>query len=146
MLDWLRQWWPFILTGINAAIWLANMVLTRTFATKGEVQAVKVTADAAATKKAVGELGDRVGVLEGTVKAVPSRDDLFALQLEMERFRGEMGTARARIEGAGERIAAELEGVRERFAAEIQGAHRLIVRTENLLGVHNQHLLESERK
>lgn len=125
VLEFLRSWSNVLLfvlnTGFAALIW----AIRRSLATKE---------DFAEVRAAVGSLEQRVSSLEQARASAPTRDDLAALRIEMERMRGDMRA-----------FTAELEGARQTFRAQIASHLALVERTERSVGMITEHLLGAQR-
>lgn len=127
--DFVREWWPIIVTLGSVAVSLASLLFRRSVPSREEF----------------GKLAGRVDALEAAQESLPTREDLHALQLEMAEFRGEMRTTAVRMEGARRRVSGEVRGVKELLKAEVDGAIRLVLRTDNLQKLLTEHLLEREK-
>jgi hypothetical protein len=121
----LREYWPVLVAVVSLASSVASMVFKRSVPSRTEHEA----------------LAGRVATLEQQLGTVPTREDLHALLRDMERFRGDMRVAAEQMTHARDAVGKDIAAVKELFRAEIGGARDLIVRTENLLGLVNQHLI-----
>lgn len=67
---------------------------------------------------------NRIQSVEQTLRTLPAKDDMHELQLAMERLRGDMS----------------------RMSATMEGHVGIMTRLENIVGRHEQHLLETSKR
>lgn len=79
--DWIPRWWSVITTLVSLLAAIALLWLSKTFARREDL------------KKLESEMADtnvRVSELEAKVSAMPTRDELNALRLDMSEMRGDL--------------------------------------------------------
>ena len=79
--DWIPRWWSVITTLVSLLAAIALLWLSKTFARREELK--KLESDMADTNV-------RVSELEAKVSAMPTRDELNALRLDMSEMRGDL--------------------------------------------------------
>lgn len=124
-LETVRAWSSVLLFLLNAGFAAIIWIVRRSLATKEDIEAVGT---------AITKIEQRVVSLEQAREAAPTKDDLNALRLEMERMRGDMRA-----------YTAELRGERDKVAAEISAVEGLLGRTERMVTMVTEHLLSTAR-
>ncbi len=79
--DWIPRWWSVITTLVSLLAAIALLWLSKTFARREDLK--KLESDMADTNVWVSEL-------EAKVSAMPTRDELNALRLDMSEMRGDL--------------------------------------------------------
>lgn len=79
--DWIPRWWSVITTLLSLLAAIALLWLSKTFARREDLK--KLESDMADTNV-------RVSELEAKVSAMPTRDELNALRLDMSEMRGDL--------------------------------------------------------
>jgi predicted nucleic acid-binding Zn-ribbon protein len=79
--DWIPRWWSVITTLVSLLAAIALLWLSKTFARREDLK--KLESDMADTNV-------RVSELEAKVSAMPTRDELNALRLDMSEMRGDL--------------------------------------------------------
>lgn len=79
--DWIPRWWSVITTLVSLLAAIALLWLSKTFARREDLK--KLESDMAGTNV-------RVSELEAKVSAMPTRDELNALRLDMSEMRGDL--------------------------------------------------------
>ena len=79
--DWIPRWWSVITTLVSLLAAIALLWLSKTFARREDLK--ELESDMADTNV-------RVSELEAKVSAMPTRDELNALRLDMSEMRGDL--------------------------------------------------------
>ena len=82
MTIWIKGWWPVIWAALLSCISIGQMLLTKTYAKKDDVQAIS----------------EKVNQLEAKVDAMPTQQQVTDLLVELANTRGEMKELRAQIQ------------------------------------------------
>lgn len=80
--DWVKTWWPIVWAGVLTVVQVIQILLSKTYARREEVQDVRREMDE----------------LKAKVDALPTRDEITKLTLELSEARGEMKELRAQIQ------------------------------------------------
>ncbi|EHA6976769.1 DUF2730 domain-containing protein [Vibrio alginolyticus] len=80
--DWVRTWWPIVWAGVLSVVQVIQILLSKTYAKREDVEQVKRNMDE----------------LKAQVDALPTRDEITKLTLELSEARGEMKELRAQIQ------------------------------------------------
>jgi len=80
--DWVKTWWPIVWACVLSVIQVIQILLSKTYAKREEVDEVKKKMDD----------------LKAQVDALPTRDEITKLTLELSEARGEMRELRAQIQ------------------------------------------------
>ncbi|NOI14822.1 DUF2730 family protein [Vibrio hepatarius] len=79
--DWVKTWWPIVWAGVLTTVQVIQILLSKTYAKREEVQEVRRKMDE----------------LKAQVDALPTRDETNKLTLELSEARGEMKELRAQM-------------------------------------------------
>ncbi len=80
--DWVKTWWPIVWAGVLSLVQIIQILLSKTYAKREEVEQVK----------------KKISELKMQVDALPTRDEITKLTLELSEARGEMKELRAQIQ------------------------------------------------
>lgn len=80
--DWVKTWWPIVWAGVLSVVQVIQTLLSKTYAKREDVEQVKRNMDE----------------LKAQVDALPTRDEITKLTLELSEARGEMKELRAQIQ------------------------------------------------
>ncbi|MDA0126502.1 DUF2730 family protein [Vibrio sp. MarTm2] len=80
--DWVKTWWPIVWAGVLTVVQVIQILLSKTYARREEVQEVRREMDE----------------LKAKVDALPTREEITKLTLELSEARGEMKELRAQIQ------------------------------------------------
>ncbi|EKK9971178.1 DUF2730 family protein [Vibrio parahaemolyticus] len=80
--DWVKTWWPIVWAGVLSVVQIIQILLSKTYAKREDVEQVKRNMDE----------------LKAQVDALPTRDEITKLTLELSEARGEMKELRAQIQ------------------------------------------------
>ncbi|MEK2034570.1 DUF2730 family protein, partial [Vibrio parahaemolyticus] len=80
--DWVNKWWPIVWAGVLSVVQVIQILLSKTYAKREDVEQVKRNMDK----------------LKAQVDALPTRDEITKLTLELSEARGEMKELRAQIQ------------------------------------------------
>ncbi|MGD8172152.1 DUF2730 family protein [Vibrio sp. TRT 21S02] len=80
--EWVKTWWPIVWAGVLTVVQVIQILLSKTYARREEVQEVRREMDE----------------LKAQVDALPTRDEITKLTLELSEARGEMKELRAQIQ------------------------------------------------
>ncbi|EGU0147658.1 DUF2730 family protein [Vibrio parahaemolyticus] len=80
--DWVKTWWPIVWAGVLSVVQVIQILLSKTYAKREDVEQVKRNMDD----------------LKAQVDALPTRDEITKLTLELSEARGEMKELRAQIQ------------------------------------------------
>ncbi|HCH3753756.1 TPA: DUF2730 family protein [Vibrio parahaemolyticus] len=80
--DWVKTWWPIVWAGVLSVVQVIQILLSKTYAKREDVEQVKRNMDE----------------LKAQVDALPTRDEITKLTLELSEARGEMKELRAQIQ------------------------------------------------
>ncbi|HHE0554644.1 TPA: DUF2730 family protein [Vibrio parahaemolyticus] len=80
--DWVKTWWPIVWAGVLSVVQVIQILLSKTYAKREDVEQVKRNMDE----------------LKAQVDARPTRDEITKLTLELSEARGEMKELRAQIQ------------------------------------------------
>lgn len=80
--DWVKTWWPIVWACVLSVIQVIQILLSKTYAKREEVEMVRKKMDD----------------LKAQVDALPTRDEITKLTLELSEARGEMKELRAQIQ------------------------------------------------
>ncbi|GLQ73274.1 DUF2730 family protein [Vibrio penaeicida] len=79
--EWVKTWWPIVWAGVLTLVQVIQILLSKTYARREEVQDVRREMDE----------------LKAQVDAMPTRDEITKLTLELSESRGEMKELRAQM-------------------------------------------------
>ncbi|MFA0113771.1 DUF2730 family protein [Vibrio sp. 10N.261.46.E11] len=79
--EWVKTWWPVVWAGVLTLVQVIQLLLSKTYARREEVQDVRREMDE----------------LKAQVDAMPTRDEITKLTLELSESRGEMKELRAQM-------------------------------------------------
>ncbi|MEZ8102133.1 DUF2730 family protein [Vibrio bivalvicida] len=80
--DWVKTWWPIVWAGVLTVVQVIQILLSKTYARREEVMEVRREMDE----------------LKAQVDALPTRDEITKLTLELSEARGAMKELRAQIQ------------------------------------------------
>ncbi|EOV9225729.1 TPA: DUF2730 family protein [Vibrio parahaemolyticus] len=80
--DWVKTWWPIVWAGVLSLVQIIQILLSKTYAKREEVEQVK----------------KKVSELKMQVDTLPTREEITKLTLELSEARGEMKELRAQIQ------------------------------------------------
>lgn len=80
--DWVKTWWPIVWAGVLSLVQIIQILLSKTYAKREEVEQVK----------------KKVSELKMQVDALPTREEITKLTLELSEARGEMKELRSQIQ------------------------------------------------
>ncbi|ENM4022724.1 DUF2730 family protein [Vibrio cholerae] len=81
-LDWVKAWWPIVWAGVLTVVQVIQILLSKTYARREEVVEVRREMDE----------------LRAQVDAMPTREEMTKLTLELSEARGDMKELRAHIQ------------------------------------------------
>lgn len=80
--DWVKTWWPIVWAGVLSVVQVIQILLSKTYAKREDVEQVRRNMDE----------------LKAQVDALPTREEIIKLTLELSEARGEMKELRAQIQ------------------------------------------------
>ena len=79
---WMKTWWPIFWAALQSAVQIGQVLLTKTYAKKEDVQGIS----------------EKVNQLEAKIEVMPTQGQVTDLLIELESARGEMKELRAQIQ------------------------------------------------